>query len=88
MSENTKKKYERENSKSEDKDEKESSPKPEKKKVKKDSDDEKKSESRRSPSPRYAQDISRVVHGPSRHCILDRASRPDFIKEITWSYKS
>ena len=52
LSENTKKKYERE--KNDEKDEKESSPKPEKKKIKKDSDDElKKSESRRSPSPRY-----------------------------------
>ena len=51
LSENTKKKYERE--KNDEKEEKESSPKPEKKKIKKDSDDEmKKSESRRSPSPR------------------------------------
>ena len=54
LSENTKKKYERENFKNDEKEEKESSPKPEKKKIKKDSDDEmKKSESRRSPSPRY-----------------------------------
>lgn len=67
MSENTKKKYEKDNSKNENKEEKEPSPKPEKKKVKKDSDDEKKSESRRSPSPRR--------RDRSRRRSLDRQDR-------------
>ena len=70
LSENTKKKYERE--KNDEKEEKESSPKPEKKKIKKDSDDEmKKSESRRSPSPRY--DLFCVRPGmsdPKKNCTV------------------